>query len=57
MFWFFSNAEVLVGAGVLVMFVLAALPRGQSPICRRCREINRDEALFCAQCGTRLLGR
>lgn len=41
---------LIVGIGVFV----ASSFRRRPHRCPRCRELNRDQALFCAQCGTQL---
>lgn len=38
----------------LVVFVTAA--RNPNPRCRRCKELNRPMAMYCAQCGHKLRG-
>jgi len=35
------------------VFIVSAFRRKPNR-CPRCRELNREQALFCAQCGTRL---
>ena len=44
----------LAVAIVAAVVVLATASRRPSRRCTRCREINREQAVYCAQCGTRL---
>jgi predicted amidophosphoribosyltransferase len=37
----------------VVVFLAVSAPRGK-PRCPKCHEHNRDNAIYCAQCGTRL---
>lgn len=46
---------ILVTIAVIVFF--ATSKRGPGHRCRRCRELNRPQAIFCAQCGLRLRSR
>ncbi|MCH8966805.1 MAG: hypothetical protein IID43_03935 [Planctomycetes bacterium] len=39
---------------VVVIVLLATSTRQPARRCRRCQEINRPHAIFCAQCGARL---
>lgn len=53
-----ANVEGLVCVAVVVAIVLLATSvRRCSRRCSKCQEINREVAVFCAQCGTRLPGR
>ena len=42
---------------IVVAAVLAASTQRAARRCPGCREINREAAIFCAQCGARLPGR
>jgi hypothetical protein len=44
---------VCVGVVAIIVF-LATSTRRSARQCPRCREINRQPAVYCAQCGTRL---
>jgi hypothetical protein len=44
-------------AVVMVIVFLATSTRRSARRCPRCHEINREPAIFCAQCGARLPGR
>ncbi len=53
----YFDFTALVCIGVVVAIVMAATSAGRtSRRCPRCREINREPAVFCAQCGARLPG-
>ena len=43
----------VIGLAAVVAF-LASAGRRSSRRCPKCREVNRQEAFYCAQCGTRL---
>ena len=46
--------NLLAVAIVAVVVYFATFSRRTSHRCTRCREINREQAVYCAQCGTRL---
>lgn len=51
------DLDGLICVGVVAVIVfLATSTRRSAKRCHRCREINRQAAVFCAQCGTRLRG-
>jgi rRNA maturation endonuclease Nob1 len=50
----FDDGHFLVIAIVGVAALLASGCRRPSRRCNRCRQVNREEAIFCAQCGRRL---
>jgi hypothetical protein len=52
-----DGEELFVAALITVIVFLATSARRSPGRCPRCREINRDQARFCAQCGSRLLTR
>jgi hypothetical protein len=52
-----ENENLLAVGIVAVIVFLATSSRRPSRRCARCREINREQAVYCAQCGTRLPGR
>ena len=54
--WFEYDGLICVGVVALIVF-LATSTRRSAKRCPRCREINREAAVFCAQCGERLPGR
>ena len=54
--WFDSDGMVCVGI-VAVMVFLATSTRRTAGRCHRCQEVNREAAVYCAQCGTRLRNR
>lgn len=47
---------VCIGVVVIIVF-LATSTRRSARRCPRCQEINREAAIFCAQCGMRLPNR
>jgi hypothetical protein len=51
------DIKFLVLGAVALVFVIGAFQRRPSQQCPRCREVNREPAIFCAQCGERLPGR
>ena len=54
----YFGLDGLLCIGVVVLIaVLATTTHRAARRCPRCREINREAAVFCAQCGTRLPGR
>ena len=53
-FFGFDNQNLLAVAIVAVVVFFATASRRPSRRCTRCREINREQAVYCAQCGTRL---
>jgi hypothetical protein len=53
----FDLDRLFVIAAVVAVVVIASLQRRPSRQCPRCREVNREAAVFCAQCGERLPGR
>ncbi|MCH8147954.1 MAG: hypothetical protein IH987_08160 [Planctomycetes bacterium] len=48
-----DNAFVCIALVAVVVF-LATSTRRSAHRCPRCKEINREAAIYCAQCGTRL---
>jgi zinc-ribbon domain len=53
-FEFLGHRGVLLLVGVgLIVFLATSVKRPQNS-CPKCGEINREQATFCAQCGTRL---
>ena len=53
MFRIGSDYLLLLGAVVVIVF-LATSSRKQGQRCGRCQEMNRNAAVYCAQCGVRL---
>jgi rRNA maturation endonuclease Nob1 len=51
---FIDGEELFVAAVIAVAVLFATSVRRTPSRCPRCREVNRDHAQFCAQCGTRL---
>ncbi|UCC31290.1 MAG: zinc-ribbon domain-containing protein [Phycisphaerales bacterium] len=47
---------VCIGVVAIIVF-LATSSRRSARRCPRCQEINREAAVYCAQCGTRLPGK
>ena len=56
-FFGLENENLLAVAIVAVVVFFATASRQPSRRCTRCREINREQAVYCAQCGMRLPGR
>ena len=56
-YWGWDDEHVFGFAVVAVMVYLVTSFRRPSRRCPRCKEINRDQARFCAQCGTQLPNR
>ncbi len=56
-FFGLENENLLAVAIVAVIVFFATASRRPSRRCSRCREINREQAVYCAQCGVRLPGR
>ncbi|MBI4716890.1 MAG: hypothetical protein HY763_03730 [Planctomycetes bacterium] len=52
-----DDRQLLFITVVAVIVFLATSTRGAPRRCRRCRELNRPQAVFCAQCGVRLRSR
>ena len=50
----FGNDGLVCVALVAVIVFLATSARRTARRCPRCKEVNREVAIFCAQCGTRL---
>ncbi len=48
-----DNGFICIGLVALIVF-LATSTRRSAHRCRRCKEINREAAVYCAQCGTKL---
>ncbi len=46
---------ICIGLVAVIVF-LATSTRRSAKRCPRCREVNREQAVYCAQCGTRLKG-
>ena len=53
----FGDDGLVCVALVAVIVFLATSTRRTARRCPRCKEINRDAAIFCAQCGMRLRDR
>jgi len=53
-FFSWDDHHLFTVAIVAVIVFLATSSRRPSRRCTRCREINREQAVYCAQCGTRL---
>jgi len=53
-FFGLDDHHLFTVAIVAVIVFLATSSRRPSRRCTRCREINREQAVYCAQCGTRL---
>ncbi|UCE60723.1 MAG: zinc ribbon domain-containing protein [Phycisphaerales bacterium] len=50
---FERDGLVCIGLVAVIVF-LATSTRRSAKRCPRCQEVNREQAIFCAQCGTRL---
>ncbi len=50
----FDKGQIIVVGLVAVIVFLATSTRSAPRRCPRCREINRLQAIYCAQCGTHL---
>lgn len=50
----FDERHLVVLGVVAVAVFLATCTRRPQRRCRRCQEINRPHAIYCAQCGVRL---
>ena len=48
-----DNGFVCIALVAIIVF-LGTSSRRSAHGCRRCKEINREAAVFCAQCGTKL---
>lgn len=48
---------VFVVAIAVIVFLATSSRGGGGRRCRRCQEINRPHAVYCAQCGLKLRGR
>jgi len=53
-FFGLDHENLLAVVIVAVVIFYATASRRPSRRCNRCREINREQAVYCAQCGTRL---
>ncbi len=53
----FDDGHILVVGLVAVIVFLATSTRRSARRCPRCQEVNRERALYCAQCGARLPGK
>jgi len=53
----FDIEALLWIGGVIVIVLMVTTSRRTCRRCSRCREMNREAAVFCAQCGQRLPGR
>lgn len=51
--WFDSDGLVCIAVVAVIVF-LATSTRRTARRCPRCQEVNRDVAMYCAQCGRRL---
>lgn len=49
-----SGVYYLLGVFVVTLVVFITAARNPNPRCKRCREVNRPMAKFCAHCGQRL---
>jgi hypothetical protein len=47
---------IFVGVVGIIAFLMTAGRRARRA-CKNCGEVNREEAIYCAQCGARLPGR
>jgi len=56
-FFGLENENILAVAIVALVVFFATASRRPSRRCARCREINREQAVYCAQCGGRLPGK
>jgi len=56
-FFGLENENLLAVAIVALVVFFATSSRRPSRRCTRCREINREQAVYCAQCGVRLPGK
>ena len=52
--WHLGNDGFICVALVAVIVFLATSTRRTARRCPRCKEVNREAAIFCAQCGQRL---
>lgn len=53
--FFRMNQEVILFIVVVAIIVfLLTSNRRSAPHCPRCKQVNRDHAIYCAQCGERL---
>lgn len=52
--WHFGEDNLACVVLVAVIVFLGTSTRRTARRCPRCKEVNRDGAIFCAQCGTRL---
>jgi hypothetical protein len=50
----FEDGSLFVVAVVSAALVLATSGRRSSRRCSRCSQLNREEAIYCAQCGKKL---
>lgn len=50
----FDERHLLAAAVVAVIAVVVTSARRPSRRCKHCRQLNREHAVFCAQCGQRL---
>jgi rRNA maturation endonuclease Nob1 len=50
----FNDHYIIVVAIFALSFFLALTARRPARRCPRCHEVNREQAIFCAQCGSRL---
>ncbi len=50
-----SNREIAIIAVVAVVVMWATSARKPGRRCPRCQELNRDYAVYCAQCGEKLV--
>ncbi len=49
-----SNREIAIVAVVAAVVMWATAARKPGRRCKRCQELNRDHAVYCAQCGEKL---
>lgn len=52
-----DDKHIVVIFAVALIAYLATCGRRPQAQCPRCKEVNRPQAVFCSQCGTRLPGK
>ena len=50
----FDDSSLFIVAIVSAVLVLATSGRRSSRRCSRCSQLNREEAIYCSQCGKKL---
>jgi hypothetical protein len=53
-FFRMNHEAILFIVVVAIIVFLLTSSRRSAPHCRRCKQVNRDHAVYCAQCGERL---